>query len=86
MKIRIRLFGALREADPRGLVELDVPPQSTVAMLREALQQYLSAHAPTVSATLVARSAFASDEEILHNDRVLPEHGELALLPPVSGG
>jgi sulfur-carrier protein len=86
MKVRIKLFGALREADPSGTIELEVPAQSTIAMLREALAAYLAEHAPQVSAGLVQRSAFASDEEILHNDRTLPDDGRLAVLPPVSGG
>lgn len=86
MKVHIELFGALREADARGHVELDVPAQATIAMLREALQAYLAEHAPHVRGTLVQRSAFASDEAILQNDHTVPDNGRLAVLPPVSGG
>ncbi|GLQ46455.1 hypothetical protein GCM10007862_15060 [Dyella lipolytica] len=86
MKVRITLFGALRDADARGFVELDVPDHSTIATVREALQHHLREHAPTISVGLVQRSAFASDDEILHNHRVVPDNGELAVLPPVSGG
>lgn len=86
MKTRIALYGALREADPRGYVELDVPPGSTIADLRELLAAYLHDHAPAISAGLVRRSAFASTEEILHNHRSVPEGVALAVMPPVSGG
>ena len=86
MMVRIALFGALREADPRGYLELDVPPGSTIAELRERLAAHLREHAPAVNAGLVRISAFASEEEILHNHREVPENLELAVLPPVSGG
>lgn len=86
MSTRINLFGALREADPRGYVELELPAGSTIAGLREALVAHLAAHAPAVSAGLVRRCAFATDDEILHNHRIVPEGVALAVLPPVSGG
>lgn len=86
MSTRITLFGALREADPRGYVELDVPTGSTMAELREQLVAHLAAHAPSVSSGLVRRCAFATDNEILHNHRIVPEGVTLAVLPPVSGG
>jgi sulfur-carrier protein len=86
MKIRIALYGALRDADASGHVELDVPPGSNIAELRELLATHLHEHAPNISVGLVRRSAFASAEEILHNHRTVPEDVELAVLPPVSGG
>ncbi|GLQ89314.1 MoaD/ThiS family protein [Dyella flagellata] len=86
MKVRIRLFGALRDADANGYIELQVPEHCTIAELRELLRDHLRTHAPHISAGLVQRSAFASDDEILHNHRTLPENGQLAILPPVSGG
>ncbi|MBE1159690.1 MoaD/ThiS family protein [Dyella acidiphila] len=86
MKRRISLFGALREADARGYIEVDVPAHSTIAELREAVQHYAREHAPAISPGLIQRSAFASGDEILHNHRSVPEQGELAILPPVSGG
>jgi molybdopterin converting factor small subunit len=86
MKVRIALYGALREADASGHVELEVPTGSSIAELRERLVAHLAEHAPAIPANLVKRSAFASTEEILHNHRVVPEGVELAVLPPVSGG
>ncbi|GGA14906.1 MoaD/ThiS family protein [Dyella caseinilytica] len=86
MKRRITLFGALRDADARGFIEIDVADGSTVAELRDVVQHYLREHAPGISPNLIQRSAFASQDEILHNHRSVPENGELAILPPVSGG
>lgn len=86
MKVRIALYGALREADVRDHVELDVPDGTRIAELRELLVAHLATHAPAISPGLVRCSAFASAEEILHNHRTLTEGVELAVLPPVSGG
>lgn len=86
MKTSIALFGALREADASGTMELDVPAGSTMAELRELLVAHLAVQAPQVSAGLVRRCAFATDEEILHNHREVPAGVALAVLPPVSGG
>jgi sulfur-carrier protein len=86
MKLRITLFGALRDADGHGFIELDVPDHSTIANVREAMQHYVREHAPAINPNLIQRSAFASEDEILHNHRHVPENGQLAILPPVSGG
>ncbi|GLQ95487.1 MoaD/ThiS family protein [Dyella acidisoli] len=86
MKVHISLFGALRDADPRGFIELEAPEPCTIGELRELLRDHLREHAPNISAGLIQRSAFASENEILHNHRALPENGQLAVLPPVSGG
>jgi molybdopterin converting factor small subunit len=86
MKVRIALFGALRDADARGFIELETPEACTIAQLRELLHEHLREHAPHISSSLVQRSAFASSDEVLHNHRSLPEDGQLAILPPVSGG
>jgi molybdopterin converting factor small subunit len=86
MKVHITLFGALRDADANGFIELEAPASCTIGALRELLREHLRDHAPHVSAGLVQRSAFASEDEILHNHRTLPESGRLAVLPPVSGG
>jgi sulfur-carrier protein len=86
MKVRVTLFGALRDADPRGFVDVDVPDASTIETLRETLRTHIRQHAPSISENLIKRSAFASEDEILHNHRHVPAHGQVAVLPPVSGG
>lgn len=86
MKTRIALFGALRDIDAKGYVELHVPRGSSIGMLRDRLRAHVRAHSPAVETRLIGASAFASTDEILHDHRPVPEDGELALLPPVSGG
>lgn len=86
MKIRIQLFGALREASADGYIDLDIPEASTIAGMRERLARHLAEHAPQIGASLVQRSAFANDSEILRDHDAVPPDGQLAVLPPVSGG
>ncbi len=86
MRTRIALYGALREADPRGFIELDVPAGSRIGELREQLAAHLAEHAPAIPAGLLRRCAFASADQLLHNHHAVPEGVELAILPPVSGG
>lgn len=86
MKVRIQLFGALREASPDGYIELNLPDRGNIASARKVLLEHLAEHAPQVRANLVRRSAFASDDAILRDHDALPEDGKLAVLPPVSGG
>lgn len=83
---RISLHGALRDADPRGYVELEVPAGCNIARLRELLLAHLREHAPSTREGIVQRSAFATAETILHDHQPVPADGELAVLPPVSGG
>lgn len=86
MNVRIQLHGALREAAPSGFVEIDLPAGSRIATLRQHLATWLAQHAPAVDAGLLRRSAFATEEEILHDEREIPPNTQLAVLPPVSGG
>lgn len=86
MNVRIALYGALREANPKGYLDIDVPEGATVAVLRDHLVSHLREHAPAIKAGLVHVSAIATADEILHNHRTVPAGLELAVLPPVSGG
>lgn len=86
MQLKIDLYGALREADARGYVELEVPEASSVAALRSLLLTHLAASAPEVPAALVSASVFASHDAILHDSTQLTAGATLAVLPPVSGG
>ncbi|HET7268289.1 MAG TPA: thiamine biosynthesis protein ThiS [Oleiagrimonas sp.] len=86
MNRSISLHGALRDANPSGVITLDIPSECSVADLRDALLAHLREHAPQVSEGIVRRSAFATSETILHDHQPVPSDGELAVLPPVSGG
>lgn len=86
MNLHIALYGALRDADPRGFVELEVPDGCDVGGVRERLLAYLLEHAPQVRAAIVRSSALASEEAVLRDHEAVPAGGRLAALPPVSGG
>jgi molybdopterin converting factor subunit 1 len=81
MMLRVRLFARARDLAHADVINLDLPPGATVADLREHLAARWPALAP-----LLARSAFALDNEFARDDARLHEHAEVALVPPVSGG
>lgn len=76
MRVRIRLFAALRERAGANELELDLPEGACV---RDALAQMhaLTADLPVVMAV---NQEYAAEDERLHGG------DELALIPPVSGG
>jgi sulfur-carrier protein len=85
MSVTLQLFGAFREFAADGRVELAIERPATVAALRAALDAHARAHWPGYRPPLLAVSAFASESEVLRDGDPLPD-GELAVLPPVSGG
>ncbi len=86
MKITISLYGAFRECDSRGSVELDVSEPATVSDLRAAFEAHGRAHWPAFKPGLLAASVFASESTLLREHEALPANGRVAVLPPVSGG
>lgn len=76
MRVRVRLFAALRERAGADEVELDLPEGASV---RDALDRLrtLTAGVPVVMAV---NQEYASDDE------ALVAGDEIALIPPVSGG
>ncbi len=86
MKVRLMLYGALRDMVPDDLVDLDVPPQCDIGTLRRLLMTHLETCTGGKRVGLVQRSAFATTEEVLHDTSRVPANAELAVLPPVSGG
>lgn len=80
MPIRIRLFGAAREA--AGARELLLPLAAGVRV--SDVKAMLRAH-PALAA-LAARAAIAVNEVVAGDDVTVGPSDELALLPPVSGG
>jgi len=81
MKISVQLFAILREAAGAGRLDLDVPAQTTARQAAQILAERfpkLRAHLPVLS--------FAVNGEIVSAETAVPDAGEVALLPPVSGG
>ena len=86
MKIQLRLFGIYRDFDASGKIDLDVGQGASIADLRRALLVYAEANWPGYPAGLAAKSAFASETDLLRDNDALPADGLMAVLPPVSGG
>lgn len=81
MTITVRLFAGLRREAGTGELALELPDGATVA---DALATLRDGPLPW----LPDRTAFAVavDREYADDDTPLPPGGELALVPPVSGG
>jgi len=86
MKVEVSLFGAFRDYEPGALVVLEIPANSRVAELRNALAAYGRAHWIGFKEGLLQRSAFASETCVLRDHESLPEGERIVVLPPVGGG
>ncbi|QNN46260.1 MoaD/ThiS family protein [Thermomonas brevis] len=86
MKVEVKLFGAFRDHQPDARVALELAEGATVADLRRALETHAAAHWPAFNPKLLAYSAFASDRAVLREADPIPADGQMAVLPPVSGG
>lgn len=86
MKVSVRLFGALSEyADPPQ-VDLEVAGDARIADLRAGLRDHLLASSPGFKEGLLRVSAFADSQRVLRDNDPVPGDGQVAVLPPVSGG
>jgi molybdopterin converting factor subunit 1 len=81
MKIHLRLFAVARQAAGCDVIELELPEGANVGRLREALAQRV----PEV-AGVVERMMFAVDAEYAADETELRAGGDVACIPPVSGG
>lgn len=79
--IQVRLFALARQAAGTDVVEIHVPDGATVAHVRRALAERHPALAP-----LVGQMLFAVDGEYASDGQPIPVAGEVACIPPVSGG
>jgi sulfur-carrier protein len=86
MKIRLRLFGIYRDFDAAGRIALEVDDGASVDDVRRALSAHARMHWPGFDDGLPAKSAFASESSLLRDGDALPSDGQMAVLPPVSGG
>ena len=81
MKVLVRPFARARDLVGADAIEVSLPPGATVGDLRQALATQFPA-----LAGLLQRSALAIHDEFADDSRPLQSSGEVALLPPVSGG
>src|SRR5271170_941914 len=81
MRVRILVFGVLKDLIREQSCELDLPEGATVGTLLDHFRQ----HAPNHS-TLWSSVAVAVNREYVTAAHLLSDGDEVALLPPVSGG
>ena len=81
MKVHVLAFAQAREALGAGRIEIELAEGSRVSDALAALERRSRRVAP-----LWPHLAVAVDETLARADEVLRDGGELALLPPVSGG
>jgi molybdopterin converting factor subunit 1 len=81
MMVRVLLFAAAREAVGANDVRLRLHRGATFAILREQLRTTYPQ-----AAQVVARANFAAGERYVSDNDSVPSVGEIALIPPVSGG
>ena len=81
MTITVRLFARSRDLAGADALSVELAVGATAADLRRRL----AAQCPRL-APLLERSALAVDDEFAGEAQPLREGGEIALLPPVSGG
>ncbi len=82
MKVRLRLFAALKDSVGKELTEFELP---AAAASVKGLRAQLTRAFPAVAAVLRS-SAFAVAAEYVPDDFPLTEGVEVACIPPVSGG
>ena len=81
MRVKIFLFAILSEYVGAKTVELDVPAETTVAILKELLvKKYPKMASAQKSIMTAVNREYADDEQII------PLNAEIAYFPPVSGG
>lgn len=81
MKVSVQMFAAARQLSGQSVVQIELPPGSTLRELRAAL----AVEAPTIGA-LLPHLKFAVNTDYAAEETVIPAGAEVACIPPVSGG
>lgn len=81
MTVTIRLFARARDLAGHDTLTFDLPDSTTVAQMREKLAAYCEPLRP-----LLARCAFAVNEEFVDDEQIVQGGATVAVIPPVSGG
>lgn len=81
MEYIVKLFAVARQRAGRDAISLQLPAGATLVELRQQLAREVPA-----LAELLPHVRFAINSEFAKETAVIPEGGEIALIPPVSGG
>jgi sulfur-carrier protein len=83
MQVTVRYFASLREA--LGAQEqIELPPATTLAALRDALIASNARHADALRRGRTLRCAV--NQQLAEESALLPAGAEVAFFPPVTGG
>jgi sulfur-carrier protein len=83
MQIQVRYFAAVREALGEA-EQIEVPAETTVALLRQALCARSARHAAVLGAGRAVRCAV--NQRMVAESAAVPPGAEVAFFPPVTGG
>lgn len=81
MNVTVKLFAAARELAGQKEISVELPAGATIKQLRDQLSNQFVELQP-----LLPHALFAIDAMYCRDDDAVPEHGDIACLPPVSGG
>ena len=81
MRIRVELYGRLKDAGLGRLAEIEVTDGASASTVLSALGARLGAQSG-----LLEGAALSTGTEVLALDAPVPSKGRLAALPPVCGG
>lgn len=81
MRVKILFFATLRDYVGAKTVEMEVPAETTVAMLKELLVKRFPKMAPAQESIMAA-----VNREFAAGELIIPMEAEIAFFPPVSGG
>lgn len=81
MKVRLKLFAVARQLAGDDTIELDVPNDATVAVVRQELVRQIPELVP-----MGDQLRFAVNADYAGNAVAVSAADEIACIPPVSGG
>ncbi len=81
MMVRVLMFAQAREAVGKSSMELELPDDATVEVLRNALRVHFPALVP-----LLPQSMISVDQAYANNTDGLHDGAEIGIIPPVGGG
>ncbi len=80
-KVKLLFFATLRDRAGTRSMELEIPTGMTVQGLKEHISRTQPGLAESMKSVLIT-----IDREYAFDEAVIPENGEIAMFPPVSGG
>ena len=80
-QVTVLFFATLRDRAGTRSVQLEIPPRTSVSALKALLLETY----PSLS-SLMGHTLVSLNHEYVFDETIVPNHAEIALFPPVSGG